>query len=78
MNTTVQFNVNGMHCPDCPTKIEKTIAKLDGVTAINVQLASARGQVTFSPDQLAFVDITEEIRKLGFDVSNSAPIKKAR
>lgn len=59
--------VQGMQCPFCAYGIKKHLAKLPGVTRVEVELAKNQAIVTFAPD----ADVTDEqirqaIRKAGF------------
>lgn len=45
MNTT-RYNVTGMTCTHCEQSVRSEVAKLDGVTAIDVRVASGDLVVT--------------------------------
>lgn len=70
MDKTVYLTVKGMHCPDCPTKIEKGISKMDGVTQIKVDLETEEGCVKYNSHLTDISDIVNEIREMGFEVEN--------
>lgn len=48
MSTTSTYTVTGMTCGHCVASVTEEVSKLDGVTAVEVDLAS--GQVTISSD----------------------------
>ena len=48
MSTTSTYTVIGMTCGHCVASVTEEVSKLDGVTAVEVDLAS--GQVTISSD----------------------------
>lgn len=48
MSTTSTYTVTGMTCGHCVTAVTDEVSKVDGVTAVDVDLAS--GQVTVSSD----------------------------
>ncbi|MDL4839898.1 heavy-metal-associated domain-containing protein [Aquibacillus rhizosphaerae] len=70
MNQMVTFDVKGMHCPDCPTKIEKVILRTDGVNQIKINLENENGYVMYNKNSLDIKDIIEKISKMGFKVQN--------
>ncbi|MFD1039385.1 heavy-metal-associated domain-containing protein [Virgibacillus byunsanensis] len=70
MNEIVYLDVKGMHCPDCPTKIEREISKMDGVTQIKVNLETENGCVTLNSNLTDISDIINKINKMGFEAKN--------
>jgi copper ion binding protein len=48
MSTTSTYTVTGMTCGHCVASVTEEVSKLDGVTAVEVDLAS--GRVTISSD----------------------------
>lgn len=67
MNETTYLEVKGMHCPDCPPKVEKAVLEIDGVTEISVNLASEKGRVTFNRNLTGIPDIINKIQDIGFE-----------
>ena len=59
--STLSVPVQGMTCASCVGHVEKAISKVPGVTAVNVNLATERVDVTFSgaPDPAAVVRAVE-------------------
>lgn len=66
--TTSTYTVTGMTCGHCVSSVTEEISKLDGVTAVDVDLAS--GQVTVESttpiDDAAVADAVDEA---GYTVS---------
>jgi Cd2+/Zn2+-exporting ATPase len=62
------LHVEGMDCPDCALKLEKSVGQLDGVLHTAVDFASARMHVEYDVDQLEQADINERVRRMGYDV----------
>jgi len=59
--------VQGMQCPFCAYGIKKHLAKLPGVTRVDVELARNQAIVTFAPDAEASDEqIRQAVRKAGF------------
>ena len=63
-----QFQVTGMTCAACATRIEKGLKKMDGVKDANVNLALEKAMVQFDPVMMSPSDITKKVRDLGYDV----------
>jgi P-type Cu+ transporter len=59
--STLSLTVAGMTCASCVGHVEKAISKVPGVTAVSVNLATERADVTFSgaPDPAAVVRAVE-------------------
>ena len=59
--------VQGMQCPFCAYGIKKHLAKLPGVTRVDVELAKNQAIVTFASDaKVTDAQIQQAIRKAGF------------
>ncbi|MCM3363954.1 heavy metal translocating P-type ATPase [Niallia sp. Sow4_A1] len=63
-----QFQITGMTCAACATRIEKGLNKMDGVKEANVNLALEKAMVQFDPEVMSPSDITKKVRDLGYDV----------
>ncbi|MDQ0272177.1 heavy metal translocating P-type ATPase [Cytobacillus purgationiresistens] len=62
----VEFDITGMTCAACATKIEKRLNKLDGVEKAGVNFAIETVLVEYNPDQVSIPDMKEAIKKLGY------------
>lgn len=60
------FGIEGMHCANCATSVERALRTLDGVHAISVNAATGKARVDWDPAKLTLRPIFEAIRKLGF------------
>ena len=63
-----QFQVTGMTCAACSTRVEKGLNKMDGVQEANVNLALEKAMVKFDSAVMSAADIQKKIRDLGYDV----------
>lgn len=61
----VELPIEGMTCVACATRIEKVLNKLPGVTA-NVNLATERAHVTFTPGLASVADLIRQVEKAGY------------
>ena len=62
---STQFDIKGMHCASCVSKIEKALQQAPGVTQASVNLASNSASVAGDIDP---AEITRCIEKLGYTV----------
>ncbi|MBS4190510.1 copper-translocating P-type ATPase [Bacillus sp. FJAT-49705] len=63
-----QFQVTGMTCAACATRIEKGLNKMDGVLEANVNLALEKATVKFDGATMGPADIQNKIKALGYDI----------
>lgn len=63
----LQFEIIGMTCAACSTRIDKVLNKMDGVEA-TVNLALENAKVTIHNKEVTTEKIVTQIRKLGYDV----------
>ncbi|MFS0674516.1 heavy-metal-associated domain-containing protein [Ornithinibacillus sp. 179-J 7C1 HS] len=70
MNETIYIDIKGMHCPDCPKKVEKSLSKLVGVAEVSVNYETENGTVTFNRDLTSISEIVNRINKMGFTAEN--------
>ncbi len=63
---TKEYTIKGMNCPHCQAAVTKSIASVDGVTQVDVNLATGIATVegNHNPEQLI-----EAVRQAGFDVA---------
>ena len=61
-----QFSVTGMTCTACSSGIEKAVAKLNGVTSVEVSLMGERMTVEYDEEKLTKEEIIEKVRSLGY------------
>ncbi|WNB92933.1 heavy metal translocating P-type ATPase [Bacillus sp. NEB1478] len=61
-----EFNLTGMTCAACATRIEKGLNKLPGVLKANVNLALETGSVQYNPSEVSIVDMIKKVDQLGY------------
>ena len=64
---TVYMEIRGMHCLNCPIKVEKEISKMNGIIEVDVNWESQKGCITFEQDQVTVMDMINCIAQMGFD-----------
>ncbi len=71
----IDLPVTGMTCAACAARIERSLAKAEGVEEASVNLATERAMVRFDPSVTAIDKIVETIRDAGYDAIIPAPVK---
>ncbi|MGM9919793.1 MAG: heavy metal translocating P-type ATPase [Bhargavaea sp.] len=61
-----EFEITGMTCAACATRIEKGLSKMDGVTAANVNLALEKATIEYNPSEVSVRDLIGKVEKLGY------------
>ncbi|MDN7225760.1 heavy metal translocating P-type ATPase [Planococcus sp. N064] len=61
-----EFDITGMTCAACATRIEKGLNKLQGVGNANVNLALEKATIEFNPSEVTAADIIAKVEKLGY------------
>ncbi|ALC88830.1 ATPase P [Bacillus sp. FJAT-18017] len=61
-----EFDITGMTCAACSTRIEKGLNKMDGITKANVNLALEKASVEYNPSVLSERDIIKKVEALGY------------
>ncbi|MGM0900883.1 MAG: heavy metal translocating P-type ATPase [Bacillota bacterium] len=61
-----EFEITGMTCAACSTRVEKGLNKLPGVSTANVNLALERATVEFNPSLVSKADIIKKVESLGY------------
>lgn len=64
------YDVFGMTCASCANRVEKEVAKLEGVKDANVNLATEKLNVTFDDSKISFDNIKNAISKIGYDIKD--------
>ena len=64
----VAFDISGMTCAACATKIEKRISKMDGVSNANVNFALETIAVEYDSKQVETSDMITAVKKMGYEL----------
>ncbi|WP_045519393.1 heavy metal translocating P-type ATPase [Neobacillus niacini] len=66
VTSKAEFDVTGMTCAACSTRIEKGLNKMEGVVHATVNLALEKATVEFNPSILSPKNMIQRIEKLGY------------
>lgn len=69
VNEKAEFEITGMTCAACSSRIEKGLNKLEGVSKANVNLALEKATVEYNPSELSATDIIKKVQDLGYGAS---------
>ena len=60
------FDIGGMTCASCVSRVTKAVSKLDGVSNVQVNLATETALVGYDPAVTQLDDVTAAIRAAGY------------
>ncbi|HEU0163536.1 MAG TPA: heavy metal translocating P-type ATPase [Thermomicrobiales bacterium] len=70
----VTFDIDGMTCASCVRRVERALAKVDGVASASVNLATERASVAFEPGVVVDTDLlTSAVAKAGYTAHPIVP-----
>src|SRR5690606_27654569 len=64
--------VHGMTCASCVGRVERGLTKLEGVDAVNVNLATHTATVHYDPDHVGTDQLADTVSSLGYTVPGNA------
>jgi P-type Cu+ transporter len=70
----IRFGVTGMTCASCVRRIEKTLARVPGVAAASVNLATEQATVRYDPATVGLEQLKAGVEKAGYGV-RSFPVE---
>ena len=68
----ITLPIEGMTCASCVRRVERSLTKVPGVRAANVNLATEKATVTFDPARSTAADLRSAIEKAGYTVGEQA------
>lgn len=74
----MQYHIEGMDCASCVGKIETALARMPGVTDVQVNFATEKLELTLAPDATTQrSDVEKTIKRLGFGITDYTDKKTA-
>lgn len=69
------FQIKGMHCAACSSRIEKVVSQMTGIKSVSVNLATETMDLIWDNDQIHPQNIAQRINELGFEmvIENDLP-----
>jgi len=69
MAKQITLPVQGMTCASCVAHVERALKDVDGVVEVNVNLATEKASVEFSPESTEVSELISAVRDSGYDVA---------
>lgn len=69
-----KFRVEGIDCPNCAAKVEKLVAKIEGVTSSKINFMAEK--LTVEADESVCVTLLEEVTKAARVVEPDAVVEE--
>ncbi|MFW6039670.1 MAG: heavy metal translocating P-type ATPase [Gemmatimonadota bacterium] len=66
---TKTYPVEGMHCAGCSSAVERSLNRLEGVSA-SVSLPAESATVTFDPERTPFADLADAVLEAGYRLAS--------
>jgi len=73
----VNINITGMTCAACVSKVEKALKGLKGVKRANVNLATEKATVEYSPDLVSIEDLRKAVSDAGYGVASEEEVDRS-
>lgn len=66
MKETMDFEITGMTCAACATRIEKGLSRMPGISQANVNLALETAHVEYAAGMVTVKDMMKKVEQLGY------------
>lgn len=76
MTVEKSFKINGMTCAACVRAVEKSVNKLEGISKVNVNLATEKMTVSYEEDKINHQDISEIVKNAGYEAVLDEDLKE--
>lgn len=63
----IELGISGMSCASCVGRVEKALAKVPGVVAVNVNLTTERARIEYLSDVVGTDDLAAAVGKAGYE-----------
>jgi len=73
----ISIKIAGMSCASCAANIEKALRKMKGVKSANVNFATEKATVEYSPDIISILDLRKTIQDLGYEVKEEEEVDRS-
>src|SRR5689334_12832890 len=70
--STCTLDIGGMTCASCVRRVEKALARVDGVRSAEVNLATEAATVSFDPQAVGLDELTAAVASAGYTATPRA------
>ncbi len=71
--TEIELSVSGMTCGSCAARVQKVLARQDGVESAAVNFATERATVMLNPARVEVDDLVATVGKIGYGLAPAEP-----
>jgi len=64
----IDLEIGGMTCAACSSRVERGLKKIEGVSKINVNLATGKARIEYDPEKTNLFNFIDNIRSMGYEV----------
>ena len=68
------FPVKGMSCASCSAHVTKALQRLEGVSEVNVNLATNTARVSYAPQLCTPEQMQQAVAQMGFELIIDQPV----
>ncbi|WP_019913992.1 heavy metal translocating P-type ATPase [Paenibacillus sp. HW567] len=66
LKESADFDISGMTCAACSARIEKALGRMQGIAAVNVNLALETAHVEYAPGNVSVTEIMDKVSSIGY------------
>ncbi len=67
---SITWEISGMHCDGCSSRLEKVLSGKDGVESASVSFSDKQAVLEYDASKISTSDLQQSIEKAGFEVTN--------
>jgi Cu+-exporting ATPase len=73
----ITMTITGMTCASCSQTVEGALRKVKGVESANVNLATEKATVTYSPRTVSILDLRKAVENVGYGVASEEEVDRS-
>jgi Cu+-exporting ATPase len=73
----ISLPVEGMTCASCVARVEKTVAKMEGISNVSVNLATEKVSFEYDPEKVNLKELAAKVEDAGYKLHVAEPSKQA-
>jgi Cu+-exporting ATPase len=74
VTSKITMKITGMTCASCSQTVEGALRKVKGVESANVNLATEKATVTYSPQTVSILDLRKAVENVGYGVASEEAV----
>lgn len=67
-NQKITYKIKGLSCTACANKVEKALAKMEGIIGANVNFPAEKLTIEYDTEVVRLIDIKKTVSKLGYEL----------